>query len=83
MWGVVTIVFFLFNILPGDPARVMVGQSATKEQIDAIHRDIGSDKPIMVQYLLYLNDISPFSILNVIPANTCLERFWGYEKLTF
>lgn len=62
MWGVVTIVFFLFNVLPGDPARVMVGQSATKEQIDAIHKDIGSDKPVMIQYLLYLNDISPFSI---------------------
>lgn len=62
MWGVITIVFFLFNVLPGDPARVMVGQSATKEQIDAIHKDIGSDKPIMIQYLLYLNDISPFSI---------------------
>lgn len=62
MWGVVTIVFFLFNVLPGDPARVMVGQSATKEQIDAIHKDIGSDKPVMIQYFLYLNDISPFSI---------------------
>lgn len=62
MWGVVTIVFFLFNVLPGDPARVMVGQSSTKEQIDAIHKDIGSDKPVLVQYLLYLNDISFFSI---------------------
>lgn len=62
MWGVITIVFFLFNILPGDPARMMLGQNATKEQIDAINKDIGRDKPIFVQYLLYLNDISPFSI---------------------
>ncbi len=62
MWGVVTVVFFLFNILPGDPARMMLGQNASKEQIDAINKDIGRDKPVMVQYLLYLNDISPFSI---------------------
>ena len=62
MWGVITVVFFLFNVLPGDPARMMVGQSATKEQIDAINQDIGRDKPLFVQYLLYVNDISPFSI---------------------
>lgn len=62
MWGVITIVFFLFNILPGDPARMMLGQNATKEQIDAINKDIGRDKPVFIQYLLYLNDISPLSI---------------------
>lgn len=62
MWGVITIVFFLFNILPGDPARMMLGQNASKDQIDAINKDIGRDKPILVQYLLYLNDISPFSV---------------------
>jgi len=62
MWGVITIVFFLFNILPGDPARMMLGQNASKEQIDAINKDIGRDKPILVQYMLYLNDISPLSI---------------------
>jgi len=62
MWGVVTVVFFLFNILPGDPARMMLGQNASKEQIDAINKDIGRDKPALVQYMLYLNDISPLSI---------------------
>ncbi|MEK6616826.1 MAG: ABC transporter permease [Bacteroidota bacterium] len=62
MWGVITIVFFLFNILPGDPARMMLGQNANKEQIDAITKDIGRDKPVFIQYLLYINDISPLSI---------------------
>ena len=61
LWGVITIVFFLFNILPGDPARMMLGQNASKEQIDAINKDIGRDKSPFVQYLLYMNDISPFS----------------------
>ncbi len=62
MWGVVSVVFFLFNILPGDPARMMLGQNASKEQIDAITKDIGRDKPVFVQYLLYLNDISVLSV---------------------
>lgn len=62
MWGVITVVFFLFNVLPGDPARMMLGQNANKEQIEAITKDIGRDKPVFIQYILYLNDISPFSI---------------------
>lgn len=57
LWGVVTLVFFLFNILPGDPARMMLGQRADKESVDMIHKELGLDKPIGVQYLNYLNNI--------------------------
>lgn len=80
MWGVITIVFFLFNILPGDPARMMLGQNASKEQIDAINKDIGRDKPIIVQYLLYLNDISPFSIHETV--NTESPFYLNDKKYT-
>ena len=59
--GVVTLVFFLFNILPGDPARMMLGQRADQESIDIIHRDLGRDRPVAVQYLGYLNDLVPIS----------------------
>ena len=57
--GVVTLVFFLFNVLPGDPARMMLGQRADAESIEAINRDLGRDKPILTQYLNYLNDLLP------------------------
>ncbi|PBQ31205.1 ABC transporter permease [Sphingobacteriaceae bacterium] len=62
--GVITTIFFLFNVLPGDPASVMLGQRANKDAIDAIHRDLGTDKPISSQYLNYLNDLSPVSLHN-------------------
>lgn len=62
LFGVVTVIFFLFNILPGDPATIMLGQRANKEQIDAIHKDLGTDKPVMEQYARYLNDLSPISV---------------------
>ena len=65
VFGVVTLVFFLFNILPGDPARMMLGQRADKASIDIIHKDLGLDKPIGVQYLNYLNDLSPVSFHSV------------------
>ncbi len=62
--GVVTLVFFLFNILPGDPARMMLGQRADAESIEIINRDLGRDKPVGMQYLNYLNDLLPISLHN-------------------
>ena len=62
--GVVTLVFFLFNILPGDPARMMLGQRADQESIAIINRDLGRDKPVGLQYLNYLNDLAPLSFHN-------------------
>jgi peptide/nickel transport system permease protein len=64
LYGVITVIFFLFNVLPGDPATIMLGQRANKEAIEAIHKDLGTDRPIMEQYALYLNDLSPISIHN-------------------
>lgn len=59
--GVVTVVFFLFTILPGDPARMMLGQNESPEQLAVIKAKYGFDKPISTQYLYYLNDLSPLS----------------------
>lgn len=62
--GVVTLVFFLFNILPGDPARMMLGQRADEESVAIINRDLGRDKPVGLQYIGYLNDLLPLSLHN-------------------
>ncbi len=54
-------VFFIFNILPGDPARMMLGQRADEDAIKEINRELGLDKSLFAQYALYLNDLSPLS----------------------
>ncbi len=64
LFGVITVIFFLFNVLPGDPATIMLGQRANKESVDAIHKDLGTDRPLIEQYAMYLNDLSPVSIHN-------------------
>ncbi len=64
LFGVVTVVFFLFNILPGDPARMMLGQRADIASVEAINKDLGRDKPLHIQYFNFLNDISPVSVHN-------------------
>ena len=64
LFGVITVIFFLFNVLPGDPATIMLGQRANKESVEAIHRDLGTDRPLVEQYAMYLNDLAPVSIHN-------------------
>lgn len=61
LFGVVTVIFLLFTILPGDPARMMLGQNETAEQLAVVKKKYGFDQPVIVQYLRYLNDLSPLS----------------------
>lgn len=57
----ITVIFFLFNVLPGDPAKMMLGQNESTEQITAIKKKFGFDQPLSTQYAYYLNDLSPIS----------------------
>ncbi len=61
MLGVITLVFFLFTVLPSDPARMIMGQRTDIATEEAIRKEMGLDLPIGVQYLAYLNDLSPIS----------------------
>ncbi|MBN2236099.1 MAG: ABC transporter permease [Bacteroidales bacterium] len=63
--GVASLVFFLFTILPGDPARMMLGQRADISSVEAINKELGRDKPLITQYVLFLNDVSPLSLAQV------------------
>ena len=60
--GVVTVVFFLFNVLPGDPARLLMGQRSDLATIENARKEMNLDKPMLTRYFLYLNDISPISV---------------------
>jgi len=51
----------LFNVLPGDPAQMMLGQNEDSKQLALVKQKYGFDKPISTQYLYYLNDLSPIS----------------------
>lgn len=64
LFGVVTVVFLLFTVLPGDPARMMLDQKEDPEQLALIRKNLGLDQPIWKQYAYYLNDLSPISFHN-------------------
>ena len=54
--GVSIVVFFMVRAIPGDPAQIMLGQQATQEQVEALRERMGLDKPVIVQYGLFLKD---------------------------
>ena len=61
MAGVVVVVFVLFNILPGDPARMTLGQRSDVQSLEAVRKEFGLDRSRPVQFFLYLNDLSPIA----------------------
>ena len=67
--GTITLIFFLFNVLPGDPARMMLDKHEDSQQLVIIKKKYGFDKTLKSQYVLYLNDISPFSFHNIKPSS--------------
>ncbi|MCA0153645.1 ABC transporter permease [Winogradskyella vincentii] len=77
--GVITVIFFLFTILPGDPAKMMLGQNQTADQVEAVKKKYGFDKPLAKQYLYYLNDLSPISFHSNNPED---YTFLGPNKYT-
>jgi peptide/nickel transport system permease protein len=54
--GVLTIVFLLLRVLPGDPARLVAGLTASPEEVEAVRDRLGLDEPIYVQYGIYMSD---------------------------
>jgi peptide/nickel transport system permease protein len=54
---VILIVFCLFRVIPGDPARLAAGKTATPERVKEVRREMGLDKPLPAQYILYIGSI--------------------------
>ena len=52
--GVTVLVFFLIHLVPGDPARTILGNHATPQKVALLHREWGLDKPLPVQYWRFL-----------------------------
>jgi peptide/nickel transport system permease protein len=78
MLGIVVVVFFLFNILPVDPARMTQGQRADVQSLQTVRKEFGLDKPLPVQFAYYVNDLSAIGIHLNTPAE---RQRYHYVKL--
>jgi len=55
--GISVVTFVLIRMIPGDPARILLGVRATQEAINAIHRQFGLDQPIYIQFVYFLANL--------------------------
>ena len=51
LWLLATIVFIITNVLPTDVGRTILGPFAPQESVDALNQKLGTDRPLIVQYL--------------------------------
>lgn len=79
LFGVVTVIFLLFNVLPGDPARMMLDQREDSEQLQNIRKKYGFDQSLTTQYFYYLNDVSPLSLHSNKPEDYTFLRDGKYS----
>jgi peptide/nickel transport system permease protein len=55
--GILILSFLLFNVVPGDPARIMLGINASEESVKNLRKQLGTDRPVYAQLLSHLNNI--------------------------
>ncbi len=67
--AVVSLVFFVVRLAPGDPAQVILGDSASQESLESLRSELGLDRPILVQYGEFL-----FSVVKGDLGNSIIRK---------
>lgn len=84
--GVTLLVFFIMKLAPGDPARLILGELATQEQVDELREEMGLNDPLIVQYGRYLwncahGDFGTSYVKSRSVTSEVLSRFPNTMKL--
>lgn len=70
--GITLVVFILLHLIPGDPAQILAGTRATPEIVEGIREQLGLNKPLPVQYLLFLGNLLRFNLGNSIMSGASI-----------
>jgi len=57
LFGIVTLVFSLIHLVPGDPVQIMLGEGAQASDVELLRHKLGLDRPILEQYSTYLTNL--------------------------
>lgn len=75
--GVSIIVFSIVHLTPGDPAIAMLGEHSSKESLEIVRKDLGLDKPLYIQYFIFISNIIKFDFgRSIISKRPVLEEFF-------
>jgi ABC-type dipeptide/oligopeptide/nickel transport system permease component len=70
LFGVLLLGFMLLQLVPGDPAVVIAGPMAPPEVVEEIRKEMGLDKPVLVQFLLYISRVLQGDLGHSLISNT-------------
>jgi peptide/nickel transport system permease protein len=71
--GVTVIIFLMLSITPGDPAELLLGERATQEALESMREYLGLNKPLYVQYGMFLKRVAKFDLG---------ETIWSRERVS-
>src|SRR2546426_9498440 len=57
LWIVVSLVFGLIHMVPGDPVAQMLGEGASVAEVEGLRHDLGLDRPVLEQYRTYITGL--------------------------
>ena len=78
MFGVSVLVFLMLRLIPGDPARLLLGEFASPEELQRLRIQLGLDQSQLTQYWIYLKNILQGDLGNSIRTNAPVSgEIWG------
>jgi ABC-type dipeptide/oligopeptide/nickel transport system permease component len=78
LFGLVLIVFAISHVIPSDPARVMAGENAPPEQVQALRHKYGLDLPLPQQFARYVGDIATGNLgISLFTQRPVAEDLWS------
>jgi peptide/nickel transport system permease protein len=81
---VTTVVFIILRLIPGDPAQLILGLEAPQERVQEIRKLLGLDRPIYLQYLVWLKDLCLGNLGKSLRSNeTVLSLLFQRIHVTF
>jgi peptide/nickel transport system permease protein len=88
VFGVITLVFLLIHLVPGDPVEAMLGESATPTDLEALRHSLGLDQPLFTQWWQYISNLAHGNLGQSLYSrepisDMLLERFPATLELAF
>jgi peptide/nickel transport system permease protein len=69
LWGLSLLVFLMVQVMPGNPARAMLGERATEAAVAQLEEQLGLNEPLPAQYLTYLSNLARLRLGRSIKTN--------------
>jgi ABC-type dipeptide/oligopeptide/nickel transport system permease component len=78
LFVVVTVIFLLVRVIPGDPARAALGDNATEQAVDQLREQLGLNEPIWLQYVTYMRGLLQGDL-----GTTLITRQPAWDQIQF